>query len=96
MEVTPKLIAYLEVLANFSLSDEEKGIVANDLQDVLTYMESLNALDTENIEPLVHAFPAENVFRSDSRNPISTPRENLLKNAPDEHNGYFRVPKTIE
>ena len=50
--------------------------------------------DTSDVEPLTHIFPIKNVFREDVVLE-STPREELMKNAPKEKDGQFLVPKTI-
>jgi aspartyl-tRNA(Asn)/glutamyl-tRNA(Gln) amidotransferase subunit C len=66
-----------------------------DLGSILNYMDSLNELDTENVEPMSHVFDLKNVFRADETVKRDN-REDLLKNAPDKKDGCFKVPKTVE
>ncbi|MFA6989935.1 MAG: Asp-tRNA(Asn)/Glu-tRNA(Gln) amidotransferase subunit GatC, partial [Candidatus Gastranaerophilaceae bacterium] len=59
---------------------------------ILEHVEQLNEVDTTNIEPMAHAFPIKNVMREDVVKQEFT-REEMLKNAPDEEDGFFKVPK---
>jgi aspartyl-tRNA(Asn)/glutamyl-tRNA(Gln) amidotransferase subunit C len=65
------------------------------MEQILTYMEQLNRLDTSGVEPTSHAIPIDNVFRDDEVKP-SFPHEEVLAIAPDEEEGHFKVPRIIE
>jgi len=82
-------------LARLELSEKEKETFGNQLEQVLTYMEQLNRLDTAGVEPTSHAIPIYNVFREDEVRP-SIPQEEVLTIAPDEEDGHFKVPRIIE
>jgi aspartyl-tRNA(Asn)/glutamyl-tRNA(Gln) amidotransferase subunit C len=82
-------------LARLELSEEEKEIFGNHLDQILTHMEQLNRLDTTGVEPTFHAISIENVFRQDETK-SSCPQEEVLGIAPDEEDGYFKVPRIIE
>jgi len=92
--ITDKTMDEIEILAKLSLTDEEKEKSRNEMHKMLDYVELLNSLDTDNVEPLTHLFPIENVFREDVEEE-STPREEILKNAPEEKDGQFLVPRAI-
>ena len=62
---------------------------------MLDYIDKLNELDTSNVEPMSHVFPVNNVFREDVVT-NGDDRESILKNAPEEKDGAFVVPKTFE
>ena len=63
--------------------------------DILTYMDTLNELDTDGVEPASHSFPVANVQRDDVvTNAAQT--EAILQNAPNQKDGCFVVPKTVE
>ena len=81
-------------MAELHLTEDEKEKSRQDLQQMLDYVDMLNQLDTSDVEPLTHIFPIKNVFREDVVLE-STPKEELLKNAPKEKDGQFLVPKTI-
>jgi aspartyl-tRNA(Asn)/glutamyl-tRNA(Gln) amidotransferase subunit C len=94
MAVTKKDVEYIAALSHLKFGEEELEKFTHQLNDVLTYVEKLNELDTENIEPLSHPIENQNVFRDDKiKN--STSRSEALKNAPDKDEEHFRVPKVI-
>jgi aspartyl-tRNA(Asn)/glutamyl-tRNA(Gln) amidotransferase subunit C len=82
-------------LARLELSEEEKVTFGDQLEQILTYMEQLNRLDTTDVEPTSHAIPIHNVFREDEARP-SFPEEEVLSISPDQENGHFKVPRIIE
>ena len=93
--ISDETIEYVGILAKLELSDEEKEKAKEDMGKMLDYIDKLNELDTSNVEPMSHVFPVNNVFRED----IVTngdDRENILKNAPEEREGAFVVPKTFD
>ena len=96
-------IEYVGILAKLELSESEK----EDMESMLDYIDKLNELDTDGVEPMTHIFPVTNVFREDTVREAadsydttgehsSDGRENTLKNAPEQKNGAFKVPKTVE
>ncbi len=95
MQINDELISYVASLARLSLTEAEKEKTKKELGSILNYMDILNGLDTQGIEPMSHVLPLNNVFREDEVK-ASYPREELLANAPDEDDGAFRVPKTLE
>lgn len=82
-------------LARLQLSEEEKERFGNQLDQILTYVEQLNQLDTTGVEPTSHAVPMQNAFREDETR-ASFPQEEVLAIAPEEEGGYFQVPRIIE
>ncbi|HDD64547.1 MAG TPA: Asp-tRNA(Asn)/Glu-tRNA(Gln) amidotransferase subunit GatC [Firmicutes bacterium] len=87
-------VEYLGKLARIELSEEEKKKLENDLEKILEYISKLNEVNTENVPPTNHVLPIKNVFRDDKVKK-SFPREELLKNAPDKTEEFFKVPKII-
>ena len=69
MQITPDLIKYLESLARITLSESEEEKVGKELQDILTYIDTLNELDTTDVEAMSHSFPITNVLRKDEVKP---------------------------
>jgi len=94
MSVTRKDVEHIAELARLRFKEEELESFTVQLNDILAYMEQLNELDTENIEPLSHPVENNNVFREDEMKP-STDREDALKNAPQRDDEFFKVPKVI-
>ena len=79
------------ILAKLSLGEEAKAKAKQDMQKMLDYVEKLDELDTDGVEPLSHIFGDENVFRDD----VVTNGDAMLANAPKEKEGQYQVPKTI-
>ena len=95
MQITDDLIEYIGDLSRLYLSDEEKERAKKDLSDILDYTEKLNELDPEGAEEMSHPFEAVNCLREDEVT-NGDDRENLLSNAPERKNSYFKVFKTVE
>lgn len=94
MSITKKDVEYIARLARLRFKDEELENFTHQLNEILTYVEKLNELDTKNVEPLSHPVENVNVFRSDElKKSIST--EEALKNAPSRSDEHFKVPKVI-
>ena len=87
-----KAVAELARLA-FSPAEEER--MTGELNRILEYMEKLNELDTEGVEPTSHPVPTSRAFRADEAE-LFPARESLLKSAPQLEDGYFRVPRIID
>ncbi len=83
-------IAHVAKLANLSLTDEEKKKFEKQLEETITYVESLNQVDTKGVEPTSQVTGLENVTREDVVKP-SLSQEDALKNAKSTYNGFFKV-----
>lgn len=95
MSVTKNDVRYVAHLARLQLSEEEVENLTRDMSKILDYMETLEELDTSDVEPLEHVIDMEYRLRDDkAKEPLS--HEEALKNAPDADSDYFRVPKVIE
>jgi aspartyl-tRNA(Asn)/glutamyl-tRNA(Gln) amidotransferase subunit C len=94
MAVTIKDVEHIAELARLKFNEKELENFTHQLNEILTYVEKLNELDTENVEPLSHPVENSNVFREDVIEP-SVSTEEALKNAPDKNDLYFKVPKVI-
>jgi len=82
-------------LARLELSEEEKETFQSQLEHILTHMEQLNRMDTTGVEPTSHAIPVYNAFREDETRP-SSPKEEVLAIAPEQEEGFLKVPRIIE
>lgn len=95
MKITRTEVEHVARLARLALSEDELQALTGQLDAILGYVEQLNNLDTDGIEPTAHAVPMENAFREDVARP-SLPVDLALQNAPAATDGCFRVPKVIE
>lgn len=93
--ISDETIEYVGILAKLDLSGEEKEKAKKDMGSMLDYIDKLNELDTTGVEPMSHVFPVKNVFREDVV-VNGDDRENILKNAPEEKDGSFMVPRTVD
>ena len=88
-------VEHVARLSRLALSEAEIDRMREQLGAILAHIDTLRALDTEQVEPTSHAVPMENVMRDDEPRP-SLPQEAMLANAPDRSTDFFRVPRIIE
>ena len=69
MKISKQEVEHVAKLARLELSEQEKETLTDQLSNILTYVEKLNELDTDGIEPMSHAVPMENAFRADEVKP---------------------------
>lgn len=93
--ISDETIEYVGILAKLELDDTEKEQAKKDLAEMLDYIDELSELDTSSVEPMSHVHPNSNAFREDVVT-NGDDRENILKNAPEEKDGAFVVPKTFD
>ena len=94
MKITKEIVERVAELSRIKLDKDATVKMQTELGAVLEYMEILNSLDTEGVEPLSHIFPINNVMREDIV-ADSFDREEILKNSPDRTKETFVVPKTV-
>ena len=98
MKITEEKVRYIAELAHLNLSDDEIKAYQGDLEQILNYVDTLNQLDTDGVEPMSHAVQSgseTSVLRDDEPEP-SLDRERALMNAPLSGAGHFKVPLVIE
>lgn len=94
MAVSKKDVEKIAELAHLKFSDDELENLTPQMNQILNYMDKLNEINTENVEPLSHPVEQVNIFRDDKlKTSIST--DEALKNAPDKDDEHFKVPKVI-
>jgi len=95
VKITVEEVEHVARLARLALDKDAIDTITGQMGSILDYVEKLNQLDTEGIEPTAHVVSVENAFRDDVVT-ASLETETVLANAPDTAPGYFRVPKIIE
>jgi aspartyl-tRNA(Asn)/glutamyl-tRNA(Gln) amidotransferase subunit C len=88
-------IEQVAMLARLKLTENEKKLFSDQVGSIIDYINKLNELDTDNVQPTAHVLPIKNVFRQDTLKDSLT-RDNALKNAPKRDTLFYRVPKIIE
>ncbi len=94
MEINDELVDKLATLSRLEYDAEGKESVKKDLNQMIAFIEKINELDTENVEPLVHITNEVNVFRADKVEKLTT-KEEALKNAPLKNSDYIKVSKVL-
>jgi aspartyl-tRNA(Asn)/glutamyl-tRNA(Gln) amidotransferase subunit C len=94
MKITANEVEYVANLARLRFEEKEIEKFSRQLSDILVYVDKLNQIDTENVEPMAHAVELNNAFRED-KVMNSSGKESSLTNAPDKDDDYFKVPKII-
>ena len=98
MKLSEQEVRRVAELANLALKDDEIARMAHDLDEILTYIEKLNELDTSGVEPMAQVlYNAEETatLREDRERP-TLGNALALQNAPLAGSGYFKVPKVFE
>lgn len=93
--VTDEWIENAAELARLELTGQEMEQAKKDMEEMLSYIDQLKELDTEQAEPMTHVFPIYNAFREDIEGEEGD-REAMRKNAPAVKEGAYQVPKTVE
>ena len=94
MSLTRGDVEKVSLLARLKLSDAELETLTAQLGQVVGYIELLNELETEDVEPMAHAVDISNVFRDDELRP-SFDREEMLANAPHADGEFYLVPAVL-
>lgn len=92
MDINDEIINKLSDLAKLNFTEAEKQKLKTDLSQILGYIEKLNEINTDGVEPLIFMTNEVNVLRDDIAHQQITKEEALL-NAPSKDSDYFRVPK---
>ena len=95
MQVDEKLIDKIAALAKLEFDKDSKTKMVSDMKKIISFVDKLNELDTENVEPLVYITEETNVLRDDNICEHVQKKE-ALKNAPEKDSDYFKVPKVVK
>ena len=88
-------VEHVAHLARLALSPEEQQRFTEQLNAILAYMEQLNEVPTDDVEPTSHVLDLVNVFRDDTARQLISVEE-ALQNAPESTHQYFVVPRIVE
>jgi len=95
MKITCKDVANVALLSRLEFSESELETFTGQMDAILEYAQVLNKLNVDDVAPTAHVLPLKNVMRVDEVKP-SLLRELALFNAPEQEDGYFKVPKIME
>ena len=95
MKITRKDVESVALLSRLEIPESDIETVTKQMDAILEYVDVLNKVDTKDVQPTAHVLPLKNVMRADEAR-ASLPRELALSNAPEQEDGYFKVPKIVE
>ena len=95
MEVNNKLIQDIAKLSKLKFDDSAEEKMKADLEKMLAFVDKLNEIDTEGVDPLIYMSEEVNVLREDKVTE-ATSQEDALKNAPKKDSDYFKIPTVLK
>jgi aspartyl-tRNA(Asn)/glutamyl-tRNA(Gln) amidotransferase subunit C len=95
MKITDEIADHIAHLARLEFKREEKDHIKADMENILDFVDQLNTVDTDGVEPLIFMTEAINVLREDvSKETVS--QKEALKNAPNHDSDYFKIAKVLK
>ena len=95
MKVNKELIAKLSNLSKLKFNKEETELISEDLSKMVDFINQLNELETDGIEPLIHMNEEINNWREDKLDEVLS-QEEALSNSPVQDSTYFKLPKVLD
>ena len=94
-KISTETVDRIAHLARLEFPDEQKALMVDKMNKMLAFVDKLNELDTENVEPLVYMCGEVNALREDEVTETITQKE-ALQNAPKKDSDFFKVPKVLD
>ena len=95
MKITDDIVDHIAHLARLEFEGEAKENIKSDMTNMIDFVDQLNAVDTDNVEPLIFMTTSNNVLREDKSIETIT-QEEALKNAPNHDSDYFKIAKVLK
>lgn len=95
-QISKEQITHLAALSRLDLSDNEMETFSNEISGILEYVQLLNKVDTNNVEPTLQITGLKNIAVEDDIYEPQVSREELLKNAPETQDGFIKVKPVFE
>jgi len=94
MKITDETVDHIAHLARLEFEGDAKVAIKQDLENIISFMEVLQQVDTDAVEPLVFMSTEVNRLREDVAE-VTLTHDEILKNAPKKDSDYFRIPKVL-
>ena len=94
MDIKEEVVEHIAHLARLEFTGDRKTVISEDLQRIISFMDKLQEVDTESVEPLIYMTAEINHLREDIAK-VTVTQEEALKNAPQKDSDYFRIPKVL-
>ena len=95
MKIDDQLVDKIAQLSKLSFEGAEKTAIKNDLNNILDFMDVLNELDTDDVEPLIFMSDSINTWREDEAK-VTITKDEALKNVPFKDSDYVKVHKVVD
>ena len=95
MKITNEIVDHIAHLARLKFEGVKKVAIKQDMENIISFMDKLSDLPTDNVEPLIFMNESVNVLRDDVSK-ITLSQEEALRNAPKKDSDYFRIPKVLD
>jgi aspartyl-tRNA(Asn)/glutamyl-tRNA(Gln) amidotransferase subunit C len=95
MKITEDIIDHIAHLARLEFKGEQKKAIQGDMEKIITFMEKLSEVPTDDVEPLIFMTDEYNRLREDVPQ-VTLTQEEALKNGPKKDSDYFRIPKVLD
>jgi aspartyl-tRNA(Asn)/glutamyl-tRNA(Gln) amidotransferase subunit C len=95
MKITNEIVDHIAHLARLKFEGDKKVAIKQDMENIISFMDKLSDLPTDNVEPLIFMNESVNVLREDVSK-ITLSQEEALRNAPKKDSDYFRIPKVLD
>ena len=94
-DITKDTVKKLAKLSSIGLSEQEVEAMTTELTSIVGFVEELQSVDVEGVEPTFQVTGLQDAFRADEVKPVLVSREELLANAPAQQDGYIKVPRVL-
>jgi aspartyl-tRNA(Asn)/glutamyl-tRNA(Gln) amidotransferase subunit C len=95
MQITDEIVDHIAHLARLQFEGDKKEAIKADMERIISFMDILSEVPTDNVEPLIFMSDEINVLREDTP-AVTVSQKEALKNAPKADSDYFRIPKVLD
>lgn len=95
MKISEEIVDHIAHLARLEFEGDKKQAILNDMENIVSFMDKLSEVDTDNVEPLIFMNDEYNKLREDVAQ-VTVTQDEALKNAPKKDSDYFRIPKVLD
>lgn len=95
MKISEEIVDHIAHLSRLEFEGDKKKAILKDMENIISFMDKLSEVDTNNVEPLIFMNEEYNNLREDVAN-LTVTQDEALKNAPKKDSDYFRIPKVLD
>ena len=95
MKISEEIVDHIAHLARLEFEGDKKQAIFKDMENIISFMDKLSEVDTDNVEPLIFMNDEYNKLREDVAK-VTVTQDEALKNAPKKDSDYFRIPKVLD